>query len=111
MTRPKQMCAAVLLAAVVSALPAHADCVLPPPPSKIPDGASATEQQMISAMQTLKEYDGDVNVYLKCLEFEERQNRLSPGEHTRQHNVAVSQEEKVAGQFNEQVKVFKSKHT
>ncbi|HTV52323.1 MAG TPA: hypothetical protein VME21_14135 [Steroidobacteraceae bacterium] len=98
------------LIALLTTLPARADCVLPPAPSKVPDGTSASEQEMLSAMQTLKQYDGDVNIYLKCLEFEEKQMRLSSGERETKHNTAVAQLEKVASKFNEQVRVYKSKH-
>lgn len=108
MTLKKKLCVAVA-ASMIASLPAYADCVLPPAPSKIPDGASASEQEMLAAMQTLKRYDGDVNVYLKCLEFEARQNRLSTSEQERKHNAAVAQLEKVATKFNEQVRAFKSK--
>jgi hypothetical protein len=66
---------------------------------------------MLTAMATLKQYDGDINVYLKCLEFEEKQNRLSAADREKDHNTAVSQLEKVASKFNEQVRVFKSKHS
>jgi hypothetical protein len=106
----KRFCLALAAGAVI-ALPAYADnCVLPPAPSKVPDASSANEQEMLTAMATLKQYDGDVNVYLKCLEFEEKQNRLSSAEREREHNVAVSQLEKVAARFNEQVRAFKAKH-
>ena len=79
MKSPKRMLAALAVAYSVS-LAAHADCVLPPAPSKIPDGKTASEQEMVTAMQTLKEYNGDVDTYLKCLEFEAKQNRLSAGD-------------------------------
>jgi hypothetical protein len=101
---------AMLLALALAAGGVHADCVLPPPPSKVPDGISASEQEMMSAMQTLKEYDGDVNSYLKCLEFEGRQNRLRTDERESKHNAAVAQLEKIASKFNEQVRAFKAKH-
>jgi hypothetical protein len=110
MNLSKQICATLLMA-LVSAAPAFADtCILPPAPSKVPDGTSASEQEMLTAMATLKQYDGDVNVYLKCLEFEEKQNRLSSSDREKNHNTAVAQLEKVASKFNEQVRVFKSKH-
>jgi hypothetical protein len=102
--------AALLAVTLGTALPALADCVLPPSPSKIPDGSSANEQEMITAMQTLKQYDGDVNVYLKCLEFEQKQNRLSVALRDSRHNEAVGALEKVATKFNEQVRLFKAKH-
>ena len=108
MKSPKWMLAAAAAAYCVS-LAAHADCVLPPAPSKIPDGNSASEQEMITAMQTLKEYNADVDTYLKCLEFETKQNRLSAGDQEKMHNTAVDTLQKVAAKFNEQVRTFKAK--
>jgi hypothetical protein len=108
MKSPKWMLAAAAAAYCVS-LAAHADCVLPPAPSKIPDGNSASEQEMITAMQTLKEYNADVDTYLKCLEFETKQNRLSAGDQEKMHNTAVDTMQKVASKFNEQVRTFKAK--
>ncbi len=93
------------------ARPARADdCVLPPPPSRVPDGSTASEQEMVTAMQTLKQYDGDVSVYLKCLEFEAKQNRIADAIRDLKHDAAVSQLQEVADKFNQQVRVFKSKH-
>ncbi len=92
------------------ALPARADCLLPPPPSKIPDGSTASEQEMITAMQTLKQYDGDVTVYLKCLEFETKQNRMAESVRGMKHDAAVAQLQDVADKFNQQVRVYKSRH-
>jgi hypothetical protein len=107
MTLRKYLCATMVVGMI--SLPAFADCNLPPAPSKIPDGSSASEPEMISAMQTLKAYNGDVDVYLKCLEFETKQNRMSSDEHAKKHNTAVATLEKVAAKFNEQVRAFKAK--
>ena len=68
---------AAVAAALMISMPAFAGCTLPPPPSKIPNGSTANEQEMIAAMNTLKEYNGDVNVYLKCLDYEVKQNRMA----------------------------------
>ncbi len=100
----------IALAAGAFALPARATCMLPPPPSKIPDGSTASQQQMMSAMETLKEYNGDVSVYLKCLEFEARENRLPANLRDMRHDAAVAELQVVADKFNQQVRVFKSKH-
>lgn len=108
MTRTK-LCVA-LVAGIVTSLPALADCTLPPPPSKIPDGATASKQEMITAMNTLKEYNGDVNVYLKCLDFEAKNSRISETDREQKNNSAVSQLQAIADKFNQQVRVFKSKH-
>ncbi len=108
MNSPQRILLAVALACAVS-LPAHADCVLPPAPSKIPDGNTASQQEMVSAMQTLKEYNGDVDTYTKCLEFEAKQNHLSHTDEERMHNTAVETLQKIAAKFNEQVRTFKAK--
>jgi predicted transglutaminase-like cysteine proteinase len=108
MRSAKRMLAAATVAYLVS-LTAHADCVLPPAPSKVPDGKTASEQEMVTAMQTLKEYNMDVDTYLKCLEFETKQNRLSSSDQEKMHNQAVDTLQKVASKFNEQVRTFKSK--
>lgn len=98
-----------LVATLIHGLPVWAGCTLPSPPSKVPDGSTASEKEMIEAMQTLKQYNTDVNNYVKCLEFEANQNRLSRDEQTREHNAAVEGLQSIAAKFNEQVKLFKTK--
>jgi hypothetical protein len=112
MKSPKRILAlaAVSVACAVS-LQAHADqCRLPPAPSKIPDGSTATQQEMVTAMETIKQYNSDVQTYLKCLDFETRQNQLSSGDETTLHNAAVDRLTHVADEFNTQVRSFKAKH-
>ena len=108
---PTKMLATVAIACAVGAPAAYANCHLPPAPSKIPDGASATMQEMVTAMQTIKEYNNDVQTYLKCLDFEVRQNQLSPDSQVSLHNAAVDQLKQIADKFNDQVRAFKSKHS
>jgi hypothetical protein len=107
MNRVRTVCFA--LAAGLFVLPALADCTAPVAPTKVPDGASAPEAEMVAAMQTLKRYDADVNTYVKCLEFEAKQNRLSKDEQSRRHNAAMDSLTAIAAKFNEQVRVFKAK--
>jgi len=108
MNPPKRILLALAVAYAAS-LPARADCVLPSAPSKIPDGNTASQQEMLTAMQTLKEYNGDVETYSKCLEFEARQNRLTHADADRMHNSALETLQRVATKFNEQVRTFKAK--
>jgi hypothetical protein len=109
MNSPKRILLVAALAYAAS-LPAHADCELPPAPSKIPDGNTASQQEMVTAMNTLKEYNGDVETYTKCLEFEAKQNHLSKSDEERMHNNAVDTLQKIAAKFNEQVRTFKAKN-
>jgi hypothetical protein len=100
-------CSAIV--AVLVALPAHGACTLPPAPAKMPDGATASEPEMISAMQTLKRYSADVDNYLKCLQFEVKQNRLSSEQQVQQHNATVDQLQALGAKFNEQVRIFRAR--
>jgi hypothetical protein len=104
-----QRAGVALLVGVTLALPAYGGCALPPAPSKVPDGSTASESEMVAAMQTLKRYNTDVNNYIKCLEFENRQNRLSSDEQGRLHNATIDSLKLIADKFNEQVRVFKGR--
>ena len=101
---------------------ANAECTYPKEPSNMPDGATATQDQMVEGMKAVKEYNSSVTVYLSCLE-EEMNARVeaagpdAPAEqieqikaiHTKRHNAAVEALEQQAARFNEQVKVFKAR--
>ena len=108
MTYAKTLRLAFMASRLASATPLP-ECNLPPAPTKVPDGSTAAEPEMVAAMQTLKRYDADVTTYLKCLEFEAKQNRITKDEQSRKHNSAVDQLQAVAAKFNEQVRVFKAK--
>src|SRR5215813_8355163 len=101
---------------------ANAECTYPKEPSNTPDGATATQEQMVEGMKAVKEYNTQVTAYLDCLE-KERNARVeaagpdAPAEqieqinaiHTKRHNAAVEALEQQAARFNEQVKVFKAR--
>ena len=60
----------LLLTGLLSASFAHAECIYPRAPSSMPDGASATEQEMIDGMKAVKEYNNQVTAYVNCLDME-----------------------------------------
>lgn len=101
---------------------ANAECTYPKEPSNTPDGATATQDQMVEGMKAVKEYNNQVTEYLSCLEQEmnarvEAAGPDAPAEqieqikaiHTKRHNAAVEALEQQAARFNEQVKVFKAR--
>jgi hypothetical protein len=101
---------------------AQAECVYPKAPTNLPDGATATQDEMVAGMKTVKEYNEQVNTYLTCLESEKNTRLEAAGTdapadqieqikaiHTKRHNAAVEELEASAAQFNEQVKVFKER--
>lgn len=121
---------AIAAAAVLSAGTAYADCSYPTPPDHIPDGNTATLQDMVEAQKAVKEYDKAINAYVNCIKLE-RDDALGkvakPGEtptpeqkkamedmervEVQKHNAAIDQLQSVADRFNEQVKVYKSKNS
>lgn len=116
--------AALLAAAGLAAGQAHAACAYPHAPENVPDGSSATMEQMVAGQKEVKQYMADMEVYLKCLDDEappappadaqlgeEQKKEAARAEAMRaqKHNAAVSEMETVADHFNRQIKVFKEK--
>ena len=109
-------------AATLAASAAYADCPYPAPPDKLPDGASATLQDMLTGQKAVAEYNKAVTDYVACIDKELHDNIAKAGDklkpeqkadmervETQKHNAAIDQLQSVADRFNEQVKVFKAK--
>jgi len=117
----KTIIAGTLLASLAVAT-ASADCTYPKAPTGLPDGATASQDQMVSGMKAIKDYNSQVTDYLSCLETEMNTRLEAAGSdapadqieqiktiHNKRHNAAVEELESTAAQFNEQVKVFKAR--
>jgi hypothetical protein len=111
-----------LVLGLLMAAAAQAECNYPKVPGNLPDGATATQDQMVEGMKAVKEYNAQVTAYLSCLEQEmnarvEAAGPDAPAEqieqiraiHTKRHNAAVDELEQTANRFNEQVKTFKAR--
>lgn len=114
--------AGTVLAGLLMAAAASAECTYPKAPTGLPDGATATQDEMVNGMKTIKDYNNAVTTYLSCLETEmntriEAAGADAPAEqveqikaiHTKRHNAAVEELEANAQRFNEQVKVYKAR--
>lgn len=117
-------CLTALMSIGLSA-PAAAECVYPEAPASLPDGNTATEEQMVEGMQQVKQYDAEIAAYLNCLELEtnarleafgsdpspeqEQQIEKVRAMQVERHNAAVGQLESVAQRFNDQVRAFKAR--
>lgn len=117
----KTIITGTLLAGLLAAA-ASAECSYPKSPAGLPDGATATQDEMVGGMKAIKEYNNAVTAYLNCLETElntriEAAGTDAPADqveqikaiHTKRHNAAVEELEATAARFNEQVKVFKAR--
>jgi hypothetical protein len=121
---------AIAATTVLSAGTAYADCSYPTPPEHIPDGNTATMQEMVEAQKAVKEYDKAINAYVACIQLErdDAVGKLAkPGEtptaeqkkamqdmervEVQKHNAAIDQLQSVADRFNEQVRVYKAKNS
>jgi hypothetical protein len=117
---------ALIAIAVVTSLvaaQAYADCPYPSGPKKIPDGASATMDEMVATKKAIKEYDDATSAYLTCIqrEHDEALNALGQKVTDKQkadldrveldrHNAAVAQLQGTADRFNAQVRAYKAKN-
>lgn len=101
---------------------ANAECVYPKAPTKVPDGRTATEQDMLDGMRAVKEYNAQVTAYLNCLDMQMQTDITAAGAdappetieqikaiNAKRHNAAVEELEAHATRFNEQVKAYKSR--
>ena len=111
---------AMVLAA--TAAPVFAECPYPQAPTKIPDGATATLEDMVAGQKAVNAYQKAINDYTACIDKELDDNIAKEGDklkpkdkeqmqrmEAQKHNAAVDQLQSVADRFNEQVKVYKAR--
>jgi hypothetical protein len=113
---------AIAALTALTAGPAYADCPYPAAPAKIPDGATATMEEMIAGQKAVQAYDKAINEYVACIDAELQSSVAKAGDklkpeqkadmekvEAQKHNAAIDQEQSVADRFNEQVKAFKAR--
>lgn len=110
--------------ALVGAVPAFAACEAPTQSIKIPDGSTATRDDMLATQRAIREYDTAVKTYSDCLKDEQQAtiaaagDKISPDEKSKieakyagLQNAQVDKLTTMATAFNAQLKVFKAKNT
>jgi hypothetical protein len=115
-----------LVFALGSAVHAQADCTYPRAPESIPDGNTASKDEMIAGKNDVARYNNEMNAYLDCIKLEiqaatpKDPSKLSKDDKakaeeqekmlTQKNNAAVDELQAVVGRFNEQLKIWKAKH-
>jgi len=112
-----------ITAAATLAGPVYADCSYPPPPAKLPDGNTATMEEMLEAKKAVTQYNKDINAYVACIKLEHETavtnagDKITPEQkaemekmEVQKNNAAVDQLQSVADRFNEQVRIYKAAH-
>jgi hypothetical protein len=121
MIRIPRLAACLVALGTLGAVPAsYAACNYPKAPGQIPDGKTATKDEMLAAQAAVKQFMGDMDVYLKCIDEEnpppaagtqlsdDQKKAQAAQERVRvqKHNAAVSDLESVADRFNAQRKIW-----
>ena len=98
------------------------DCARATPPS-VPDGATASREEITAARSAFQAYDTATNSYVHCVDStinhiatqyagvasqDELKSLKAFG--LGAHDTAIDQEQAVADRFNAQIRTYKSKH-
>jgi hypothetical protein len=127
----KSLIAALIAAWGFQGAVAHAACSYPKAPTNIPDGATATKEQMVAAKQEFTKYNDDMTAYLNCIKLESDEGLAAmqketpttdedkkalevkkaefERQQTEKHNAAVDEVTAAVERFNEQVRAYKKK--
>ena len=101
---------------------AYADCSYPRAPDRMPDGNTASLDDMKAAKGQVDKYNKDMEAYLSCIKLEhddavakgaslsEDQKKQMAQMYAQKNDAAVDELQAVAGRFNEQVRAYKQKH-
>jgi predicted outer membrane protein len=113
-----------LVFALGAAVEAQADCTYPRAPDHLPDGATASNDEMIAAKNDVNRYNNEMNAYLECIKLEiqavpkdpkmSKDDKAKADEQekmlTQKNNAAVDELNAIVGRFNEQLKIWKAKN-
>lgn len=120
----KALYSIALIAALAAGGQAYAACTYPPPPDKLPDGATASRDEMLAGKKKVTEFDAAISEYNTCLQKEadeavaklaaddkERENKKKDIQNMadQKHNAAVEADEQIAARFNEQLRAYNAK--
>lgn len=75
-------------------------CHGPSAPSAFPDPSTATEQDILAAQQSVKQYLTDMESVLKCVDSAHNDSA---------HNAAVDDMQKIATKFNSVLRAYRSR--
>ena len=112
----------IALVAALAAGQAYGACTYPAAPDALPDGNTATREEMLAGKKKVVEFDQAITAYTNCLKLEHEAALAKSSELTedqkkdmqkmvdQKHNAAVEADEALAARFNEQLKAFNAKN-
>jgi hypothetical protein len=104
-----------MLAAFAAAGSAYANCAIPDATVPIPDGATATKEEMLTAHRAVVAFDAAVKAYTDCL-AQDLTDRIAaggdktklPAEYTKLNDAQVDKVQQLADKFNTELKAYKA---
>jgi len=106
--------------ALVFVTPLALACDYPAPPKDLPDGSSASKDEMLAGVKTIAAYQEEMTVYLSCIEADqiiatqalaeddEEGKKRSQSNFDKKYNAAVDEQTKTVEQFNLEIRAFKA---
>jgi hypothetical protein len=101
---------------------AEAACKHPDAPKQLPDGTTATKDEMIAANQAVKQYISDMDAYLACIDAEAPKmptDKISDEQRAQivaaqkmtveKHNAAVAEEEAMRDDWHQRLTAYKER--
>jgi hypothetical protein len=99
---------------------AEATCIYPRAPDRVPDGSTATYEEMAAAQKSVQQFNNDIDAYNACLDLEMAtleksgtydETRLAElrAMQAKKNNAAVDEVQALADRFNEQLRIFKAR--
>ncbi len=90
----------------------HAECAIPEVVT-VPEGGSATEEEMVAGQKQVKQYMANMQAYLDCIDgdsaaADEKQTDEQRSTHVQMYNAGVDAMESLAAQFNAEVRAYKA---
>jgi hypothetical protein len=112
---------------VVAAQASAAGCTYPKAPDNIPDGSTASKEEMIVGMKAMRAYNDLIKQYTDCLksEHDDQVGKLDPSLAAdkkaaqtaeldkvlaQKNDAAVDEAQAVTTRFNDQIKAYNAKH-
>jgi len=107
--------------ALVFAAPLALACDYPAPPKELPDGATATKDEMLLGVKAISAYQEEMTGYLSCIEADQivalqalaedddEGKTRSKTNFDKRYNAAVDEQTKTVERFNLEIRTYKSR--
>jgi len=107
--------------ALIFAAPLALACDYPAPPKELPDGATATKEEMLAGVKVIAAYQEQMTEYLSCIEADqvvalqslaeddEKAETRSKNNFDKRYNAAVEDQTKAVERFNLEIRTYKAR--